>query len=54
MRRREGLPWFIGKDRVDEEAIAPAPPVAPEGPSEYPGVVGDASPSGGTLRKNIY
>lgn len=55
MRRREGLAWLMGKERVDVAgiAIAPAPPVAPVGPSEHPALPeGDSSPSCGvTLRK---
>lgn len=55
MRRREGLPWLMGNERVEVAgiAIAPAPPVAPEGSSEHPGAPeGDVSPSGGvTLQR---
>lgn len=50
MRRREGLPWLIGNERVDMAgiAIAPAPPVAPVGSSKHPGAPeGDNSPSAG-------
>ncbi len=45
----------MGNERVEVAgiAIAPAPPVAPIGPSEHPGAPeGDVSPSGGvTLRQ---
>lgn len=50
MRRRDGLPWLTGNERVEMagNAIAPAPQVAPIGPSEHPGAPeGDVSPSGG-------
>lgn len=44
MRLREGLPWLMGKERVEVAgiAIAPAPPVAPGSSAE-----GDVSPSWG-------
>ena len=45
----------MGNERVEVAgiAIAPAPPVAPEGSSEHPGAPeGDVSPSGGvTLQR---
>lgn len=50
IRRREGLPWLMGNERVEVAvtAIAPAPPVAPVGSSEHPGAPeGDVSPSWG-------
>lgn len=49
MRRNEGLPWLTGKERVEVAgiAIAPAPPVAPKGPSDSGAPEGDVSPSDG-------
>lgn len=50
MRRREGFPWLMGNERVEVAgiAIAPAPPIAPIGPSEHPGAPeGEVSPSWG-------
>lgn len=46
MRRSDGFPWLMGRERVEEAeiAIAPAPPVAPVGSSAPEG---DASPSWG-------
>lgn len=57
MRRREGLAWLRGNERVEVagKAIAPAPAVAPTGPLEDPEASeGDASPSCGvTLQQTI-